>query len=103
MKQTAEELTDEEFCRLHTSYHGELIDQVGQLISQTFTGEELKEFVEHCIKQRAQPKEETGTAEEFFNKEYGSGHIETVALLGDMDSLYALMEEYASQVTKQKK
>ena len=43
-------ITDKEFCKMYTSFYGEEIDKVVQLVKSTFTGEELKEFIEHCIK-----------------------------------------------------
>lgn len=33
-------------------------------------------------------------AKEYFEKEYGKGHIESVVKLNDIVSLYGLMEEY---------
>lgn len=50
-------MTNEEFCRLHTAYNGEKLTDVGQLVSETFNGEELKEFVEFCIKESNKPRE----------------------------------------------
>jgi len=43
-------ITDKEFCEMYSSYYGETIDNISQLVSSTFDGEELKEFIEHCIK-----------------------------------------------------
>ena len=43
------ELTDKEFCKMYTAFYGEEIDNVKQLVSSKFNGEELKEFVNHCI------------------------------------------------------
>jgi len=43
-------LTDKEFCKMYTAFYGEEIDKAGQLVSAKFTGEELKEFIDHCIK-----------------------------------------------------
>jgi hypothetical protein len=45
-----DQLTEEEFCKLHTQFYGEELDYLKQLTSQTFTGEELLEFVNFCIK-----------------------------------------------------
>jgi len=42
-------MTDERFCELDTNYTGEKIDNVVQLSQITFTGEELKEYVEHFV------------------------------------------------------
>lgn len=44
-------MTNKEFCRLHSEYNGERISDIRQLVSETLTGEELKEFVEFCIDQ----------------------------------------------------
>lgn len=43
-------MTDAEFCKLDTDYYGELVDNIKQIKLRTFDGEELKEYVEHCIK-----------------------------------------------------
>ena len=43
-------ITDKEFCKMYSSYYGETIDNIAQLVRSTFDGEELKEFIEHCIK-----------------------------------------------------
>lgn len=43
-------MTDKEFCILYTEYYGEVVDNVKQIVYTSFTGEELKEYVEHCIK-----------------------------------------------------
>ena len=42
-------MTVKEFCRIYSSYYGEEIDKVGQLTYASFSGEELKEFIEHAI------------------------------------------------------
>ena len=42
-------MTDEEFCELYTSYYGEKIDHVGQVVQEVLTGEELKEIIEFFI------------------------------------------------------
>ena len=42
-------MSDQEFCRIYSSYYGEEIDKVGQLTYASFSGEELKEFIEHAI------------------------------------------------------
>lgn len=44
-------MTNEEFCKNDTSYYGELVDNIEQIVKRTFTGEELKEYVEHHIEQ----------------------------------------------------
>lgn len=51
--ETANDILDEkEFCKLHSDYHGEQIDSLAHLAQQTFTGEELFEFVKFCIMQK---------------------------------------------------
>jgi len=42
-------MTEKEFCKLHTSYYGELIDNPKQIALIQFTGEELKHYVEHFM------------------------------------------------------
>lgn len=44
-------MTDEQFCRLYTAYYGEKIEQVGQIIQEVLSGEELKEIIEFFIEQ----------------------------------------------------
>lgn len=48
-----EELSEEQFCKLHTQYNGEEIDNIKQLVSETFTGEELLEFINYILKQKS--------------------------------------------------
>lgn len=43
-------MTDKEFCKLDTAFYGEEVDHLKQIALRTFNGEELKEYVEHCIK-----------------------------------------------------
>jgi hypothetical protein len=43
-------MTDKEFCKLDTEFYGEEVDYIKQISLRTFNGEELKEYVEHCIK-----------------------------------------------------
>jgi len=43
-------MTDKEFCKLDTEFYGEEVDHIKQISLRTFNGEELKEYVEHCIK-----------------------------------------------------
>ena len=43
-------MSNEEFCKLDTEFYGEVVDNVKQIKYRSFTGEELKEYVEHCIK-----------------------------------------------------
>lgn len=42
-------LSEEEFCRIHSGFDGEPADKIGQISLETFTGEELKEYVEHHL------------------------------------------------------
>ena len=44
-------MTDEEFCELYSSYYGEKVDKVGQVVQEVLTGEELKEIIEFFIEQ----------------------------------------------------
>jgi hypothetical protein len=44
-------MTDKEFCSLYSSYYGEKIDHVDQIVQEVLTGEELKELIEFFIKQ----------------------------------------------------
>lgn len=44
-------MTNEEFCKIYSSYGGEHIDNVKQIALHVFNGEELKEFVDFCIEQ----------------------------------------------------
>lgn len=41
-------MTDNEFCAIESSFSGEKIDKVEQLSQRTFTGPELKEYLEHA-------------------------------------------------------
>jgi hypothetical protein len=42
-------MTEFEFCKLVSSFEGETVDKVKQIKKRVFTGEELKEFIEHCL------------------------------------------------------
>jgi len=42
-------MTDNEFCEVYSSYYGEKIDNINQLVQTTLTGEELKDLIEHFI------------------------------------------------------
>ena len=42
-------MTNERFCELDTRYTGEKTDDIEQLSRATFTGLELKEYVEHFV------------------------------------------------------
>jgi hypothetical protein len=44
-------LTAEQFCKIYTSFYGEVIDHIGQLRQHNFTGEELLEFVGFALQQ----------------------------------------------------
>ena len=43
-------MTNKEFCKLDTQFYGEETSHIKQIALRTFNGEELKEYVEHCIK-----------------------------------------------------
>lgn len=43
-------MTDKEFCKIDTEFYGEVVDNIKQISLRNFNGEELKEYVEHCIK-----------------------------------------------------
>jgi len=45
-------MTESEFCALITAYYGEHIDNIEQVTSIVFTGKELKEFTEYCLKHK---------------------------------------------------
>lgn len=42
-------MTNDEFCKMYSAYFWGKITHTEQLKIQNFNGEELKEFVEHCI------------------------------------------------------
>ena len=42
-------MTDNEFLRLDTEFSGEKVDDIKQIVSRRFDGEELKEYVEYFI------------------------------------------------------
>ena len=44
-------MDNKRFCELETGFTGEKIDNIKQLTQATFTGEELKEYVEFFIEQ----------------------------------------------------
>lgn len=48
-------VTDEKFCKLYTSYYGEEINTVKQLVQINFTGEELKEFCDYIAESLSLP------------------------------------------------
>lgn len=43
------EITDKEFCEIHTNIYGELIDNPKQISMIRFNGEELKEYTESVL------------------------------------------------------
>lgn len=45
-------MTKEEFCKAYTEIYGEPLDNLEQLAEQTFTGQELFEFVNDIIQQQ---------------------------------------------------
>ena len=42
-------MTDQEFCKIETAISGEEIDKVEQLTHCSFTGRELKEYLEQAL------------------------------------------------------
>ena len=42
-------MTDEQFCKIESAISGEPIDNIEQLVSKTFTGRELKEYLEEAF------------------------------------------------------
>lgn len=42
-------MTNAEFCKNDTSFYGEEVDHIEQIGLRSFTGIELKEYVEHHI------------------------------------------------------
>ena len=44
-------MTNEQFCKNDTSFYGEEVDHIEQIKLGSFTGVELKEYVEHHINQ----------------------------------------------------
>lgn len=44
-------MTNEDFCKNDTEYYGEVVDNIKQIVKRSFTGEQLKEYVEHHIAQ----------------------------------------------------
>ncbi len=45
-------MTDKDFCRNDAEYYGEVVDNIQQIGKRSFTGDELKEYVEHHIAQQ---------------------------------------------------
>jgi hypothetical protein len=50
-------MTNEQFCKIYTAYHGEVIDKIGQLVQTCMDGEELKELIEFYIEQLKQQEQ----------------------------------------------
>jgi hypothetical protein len=50
-------MTNKQFCKIYTSYYGEEIDKIGQLVQHVSDGEELKELIEFFIEQLKQQKQ----------------------------------------------
>jgi hypothetical protein len=52
-------MTNDEFCKIDTAFYGDVVDNIKQIRLRSFTGEELKEYVEaainytHCCKSEA--------------------------------------------------
>lgn len=44
-------LTDDQFCRMYSAYCDEQLSSLDQIVKHTFTGSELKEFIEYFIQQ----------------------------------------------------
>ena len=42
-------MTDQEFCKIDTAFYGDVVDNISQIRLRSFTGEELKEYVEAAI------------------------------------------------------
>lgn len=66
-------MTDQQFCKLESSYSGEDIDQVEQVTYVNLTGREMKEFLEFAIEQHEFPEVAIYKAKmEHRNKEINS-------------------------------
>lgn len=51
-------MTNEQFCAIHSAFTGEKITNVKQIVLESFSGEELKEYIEFHMKERdALPKQ----------------------------------------------
>lgn len=50
------QISDTKFCQMDSSFYGEKIDKIGQISLRTFNGEELKEYVQHCINESTKTK-----------------------------------------------
>ncbi len=49
-------MTNEDFCKHYSSFYGEKLDNIEQLTHILFTGEELKEYLEHFMMLQEPPK-----------------------------------------------
>jgi len=43
-------MTNKEFCKIDSEFYGEVVSSIKQIKLRSFDGEELKQYVEHCIK-----------------------------------------------------
>lgn len=62
-------MTPEEFCKEHTGYFGEEVTSLKQIVFHKFTGEELKEYVDHHINQYISKLKERLPEEGYIMKE----------------------------------
>jgi len=69
-------MTDQDFCKIDTEFYGEEIDNIKQIALRSFTGEELKEYVEAAINY-------TRCSTELKGKEETSFEIKTLKDLKD--------------------
>ena len=56
--QKPKRMSDKEFCKMHTSYYGEEIDNINQIAFISFSGQELKEYVEHFLENQKPTNDE---------------------------------------------
>jgi len=42
-------MTNDEFCKIDTAFYGDVVDNIKQIRLRSFTGEELKEYVQAAI------------------------------------------------------
>lgn len=47
-------MNEEQFCEIITDYYGEHIDNINQLTQISFTGDELREFLNFVIQEEMQ-------------------------------------------------
>jgi hypothetical protein len=65
-------MTNDEFCKIDTAFYGDVVDNIKQIRLRSFTGEELKEYVEaainytHCCE--SVKGEQVPTFDEFIDK-----------------------------------